>query len=137
MVDAISDMLTRIRNAQAARHKVVVMPASKVKLAIANVLVKEGYIMSVKKNVNPENETIAELEIELAYNQISHSRKEEKIKGIKQVSKQGQRRYVRNSEIIPVKNGYGISVISTSQGVMSGYDAKKKGLGGEFICEVW
>lgn len=137
MVDAISDLLTRIRNAQAARHKVLVMPASKVKLAIANVLKEEGYIMSVKKNVNSENETIAELEIELAYNQISHSKKENKIKGIKQISKQGQRRYVKNSEIIPVKNGYGISVISTSQGVMSGYNAKKKGLGGEFICEVW
>ncbi len=137
MVDAISDMLTRIRNAQAARHKTVVMPASKLKLAIANVLKKEGYIMSVKKNVNPKNETIAELEIELAYNKISHSKKEEKIKGIKQISKQGQRRYVGNSEIHPVKNGYGISIISTSQGVLSGAEAKKKGLGGEFICEVW
>ncbi len=137
MVDAISDMLTRIRNAQVARHKTVVMPASKMKLAIANVLQKEGYIVSVKKNVNPKNETIAELEIELAYEKISHSKKRQKIKGIRQISKQGQRKYVGKSEIHPVKNGYGISIISTSQGVLSGSEAKKRGLGGEFICEVW
>lgn len=137
MVDAISDMLTRIRNAQAARHETVRMPASKVKFAIAQVLMEEGFIKDVKKNVNPDNETIAELVLTLAYEQISHARKEQKIKGIKQISKQGQRRYVRSAEIVPVKNGYGISIVSTSQGVLTGAQARKKGLGGEFICEVW
>ena len=137
MVDAISDMLTRIRNAQNAQHGTVVMPASKLKYAIAKVLEEEGYILSVKKNVNPKNNAIAKLEIELAYDEVSHAKKEKKIKGIKQISKQGQRRYVRKSQIFPVRNGFGISIVSTSQGVMTGYNARKRGLGGEYICEVW
>ncbi len=137
MVDAISDMLTRIRNAQAARHETVTMPASKIKLAIAQVLVQEGFIESVEKNVNPDNETIAELVLTLRYEQISHARKEKKIKGIKQISKQGQRVYVRSADIHKVRNGFGISIISTSQGVMSGAQARKKGLGGEMIAHVW
>lgn len=137
MVDGISDMLTRIRNAGASRHDKLAMPASKIKLAIAQVLAQEGFIEGFEHKVSEENATIADMEVMLSYKQISHARKEPKITGIKQISKQGQRQYVKATDIHEVRNGFGISVISTSQGVMTGRDARKKGLGGEMICEVW
>lgn len=137
MVDAISDMLTRIRNAQAARHAIVVMPSSKLKFAIARVLQKEGYVGEVKSLPDAQNDKISDISIELLYENITQTRKIAKIKGLELVSKQGQRRYVRSRDIIPVMNGYGTSIISTSQGVMNAKDARKRGLGGEMICKVW
>lgn len=136
MIDPIADMLTRIRNAQASRHAAVSIPASKLKLAIARVLENEGFIEKVIREENPETGH-PQITVTLKYDQISHAKRTGKIKGLELVSKQGQRRYVRNTEIHEVKNGYGISVVSTSQGVMTGKKARKKGLGGEMICRAW
>jgi len=137
MIDSISDMLTRLRNAYAARHSKVIMPMSKVKFAIAQVLVKEGFIESAQRVQSEENVAFENICITLKYDQISSTLQKPVIEEIRQISKQGQRVYVKKEDIHKVKNGLGISVISTSQGVMSGRDARKKGLGGELICELW
>ncbi|MCK4635498.1 MAG: 30S ribosomal protein S8 [Candidatus Moranbacteria bacterium] len=137
MIDSISDMLTRIRNAQKARHDFVLMSFSNVKMAIAKVLKSEGFVLDVVKEKSEDNEKFENIKIILKYKQLSSTKSEPIIESIRQVSKQGQRRYVRKNDINKVKNGYGISVVSTSQGVMSGKDARKRGLGGELICEVW
>lgn len=137
MIDSISDMLTRLRNAYAARHSKVIMPMSKVKFAIAQVLVKEGFIEKAERVQSEENEIFENICITLKYDQISSILQKPAIEAIRQISKQGQRIYVKKDDIHKVKNGFGISVISTSQGVMTGKDARKKGLGGELICELW
>lgn len=137
MIDSISDMLTRIRNAQKARHDFVLMSFSNVKMAIAKVLKSEGFVLDVVKEKSEDNEKFENIKIILKYKQLSSTKSEPIIESIIQVSKQGQRRYVRKNDINKVKNGYGISIVSTSQGVMSGKDARKRGLGGELICEVW
>ena len=137
MIDSISDMLTRIRNAHAARHTEVVMPMSKLKFAIAQVLKKEEFIEGVERVQDENNEKFENIRITLKYDQISSTVKKPAIEAIRQISKQGQRRYIKKDDIHKVRNGYGISIISTSQGVMSGRDARKKGLGGELICELW
>lgn len=137
MIDSISDMLTRIRNASAVGHAVVVVPMSKLKFAIAEVLVKEGFIEKAERTVDEKNEKHENILITLKYDQISSTVKKPVIEGIRQISKQGQRAYIKRSDIHKVRNGFGISIISTSQGVMSGKDARKKGLGGELICELW
>lgn len=134
MLDTISDMLTRIRNAQMAGHEVVEIPFSKLKLSIAKILEESDFIESAEKD---GEDTAKKVRIKLKYEKISNNKKAPAIRGIKRVSKEGQRIYVKNSDIRSVKNGYGISVISTSRGVMTGGDARKKGLGGEVICEVW
>jgi len=126
MVDPISDMLTRIRNAQKAEHKSVIMPLSKIKLEIAKILKKEGYIEELKKSDKKEKKL---LEIDLKYPVA--------INEIKRISKPGQRVYIKADKIKPVKNGYGISIISTPKGLMTGKEAKKAGLGGEALLEIW
>ncbi|GBE16282.1 30S ribosomal protein S8 [bacterium BMS3Abin15] len=127
-------MLTRIRNAQMSGHKEVIIPASKLKMAIAKILEKNDFIEVVRKDKSEKLETI---KIILKYNKISTTRKTPAITGIKRVSKEGQRIYVKKNNIGKVKNGYGIAVISTPKGVMTGAEARKIGLGGECICEVW
>ncbi|HEY4494858.1 MAG TPA: 30S ribosomal protein S8 [Candidatus Paceibacterota bacterium] len=126
MTDPISDMLTRIRNAQKAEHKSVIMPLSKIKLEIAKILKKEGYIEELKKS---DKKGSKYLEIDLKYPAA--------INEIKRVSKPGQRFYVKADKIKQVKSGYGISIISTSKGLMTGKEAKKAGLGGETLLEIW
>lgn len=134
MLDTISDMLTRIRNAQMAGHGEVEIPFSKLKFSIAKILEQKDFIQSVGK----DGEGIAKkVIVKLKYEKISNNKNVPTIKGIKRVSKEGQRIYIKNADIKSVRNGYGISVISTSKGVMEGNDARKKGLGGEVICEVW
>ena len=137
MIDSISDMLTRIRNAQKARHEFVLMSFSNVKMSIADVLKLEGFISDVVREKSEDNDKFENIKIVLKYKKISSTKSEPVVESIKQISKQGQRCYVRKNDINKVKNGYGISIISTSQGVMSGKDARKRGLGGELICEVW
>jgi len=134
MLDTISDMLTRIRNAQMAGHKEVAMPFSKLKLAIAKILEEKNFIESVSKEGDG---TVPKVVVRLKYENISNNKKVPVIQGIKRVSREGQRIYVKKNEIKTVKSGYGISVVSTSKGVMTGDDARKRGLGGEVICEVW
>ena len=126
MVDPISDMLTRIRNAQSAGHKAVAIPLSKIKLEIAKILKREKYIDDYKK-LGKGNKKI--LEIDLKYPMA--------IKEIKMVSKPGQRIYVKASGLKLVKSGYGVSIISTPKGLMTNKEAKKSGLGGEVLLEIW
>lgn len=133
-MDKIADMLTQIRNAQMAGHSEVLMRASKLKLAIAKILEKEGFVNSVKVEKFENNEKI---KVILKYHKISNTQKNPAIKGLKRISKGGQRIYVKNKDITKVKNNFGISIISTSRGIMTGEESKKLGLGGEYICEVW
>lgn len=136
MLDPISDMLTRIRNAQMAGHATVSMPLSKLKIAIAGVLNAEGYVSEV--SVEDVDDVKNNLHIVLQYTTVEgQNKKVGAITEINRLSKEGQRRYIRAKDIYPVKNGHGINIISTSQGVMTGRDAFKKRLGGELICELW
>ncbi len=126
MTDPISDMLTRIRNALSARHKTVGMPWSNLKFEIAKILKKENYIDDYAKS---GKETKKIIEISLKYPTT--------INEIKRISKPGKRVYASVSEIKPIKNGYGMSIISTSKGLMTNKEAKKAGLGGEVLLEIW
>ena len=134
MLDPISEMLTKIRNAQTAGLSNVSLSFSKLKLALAKILEKEGFIESVVKEKQADFDV---LKIVLKYYTVSNTQKIPAIKGLRRISKEGQRIYVRNKDIKQVKNNYGIAIISTSKGVMTDYESKKSGLGGEYICEVW
>ncbi|MBU1177210.1 MAG: 30S ribosomal protein S8 [Patescibacteria group bacterium] len=129
MTDPISDMLTRIRNAQAVLHKTVIIPFSKFKFSLAEILEKEGLIGKILAQGRKTNKTI---KIELKYDGNNPA-----ISSIKRISKQGQRIYIKKDELRPVRQGYGIVIISTSQGLMTNTEARKKGLGGELICEIY
>ena len=129
MTDSIADMLTRIRNAQMANHVSVEMPSSKFKVALAKVLKKEGYLNDIiqhKKGVK----IILEIVFKKDENRYA-------ISGIKRISRPGQRVYIKKDKVSKVLNGCGISVISTSKGVMTNVEARKNNLGGEIVCEVW
>lgn len=135
MLDPISDMLTRIRNAQRAGHSEVVFPASKFKEAIAKVLLDRGFINGVKK---VEGKSFDNLKISLKYYKKENSNAlAPAISQIKRVSTEGQRIYVGKEDTRKVKNGLGVAIVSTSKGVLSGETARKEGIGGELICEVW
>lgn len=134
MLDPIADMLTRIRNAQAAGHAAVAMNASKLKFTIASILAKEGFITSVMKETNGSHET---LRMSLKYTIVSPTKKVPAIQEVTRVSKQGCRVYVKKNDIKKVKNGYGIAIVSTSQGIMTGAEAYRRGLGGEYLCRLW
>jgi small subunit ribosomal protein S8 len=134
MLDPISEMLTKIRNAQLAGHKTVTVSASKLKLALAKILEKEGFVSAVSKEKQGDFDVIR---ITLKYYTISNTNKVSAIKGIRRISKEGQRIYIKSKDVRSVKNNYGTALISTSKGVMTDYDARKTGLGGEYICEVW
>jgi len=127
-------MLTRIRNAQAAGKLVVSFPASKLKRVIADILLREGFVARVEKE---EEGVKATLSVWLKYTDISPTKKAPAIQEITLVSKQGRRIYVKSHDVKKVKNGYGIAIVSTSQGVMTGGEAYAKGLGGEYLCKVW
>ena len=130
-MDKISEMLTQIRNAQMAGHKEVDIKKSKIRFALAKILEKEGFI----EKVSEEKEGV--IKITLKYYSASLTEKTPAIKGIKKISKSGQRIYVKNKDIKNIKNKYGLAIVSTSKGLMTGEESKKIGLGGEYICEVW
>lgn len=134
MLDPIADMLTRVRNAQRAGHSSVALPYSKMKHVLATILESEGFVGEVKE---VKGEKFSELVIALKYSQITPTKRTPAINEITRVSKEGCRIYVQSNQIKKVKNGYGIAIISTSQGVMTGGQAYSKGLGGEYICKVW
>lgn len=134
MSDTIAAMLTSIRNAQQAGKKEVFIPASKLKFAIASVLEKEGFFEAVSKERVDDHDKI---KIVFKYYKVSNTKKIPAIKQIRMISKQGKRIYIKNKNIRNIKNNFGIAVVSTSKGVMTNADAKKSGLGGEYICEVW
>jgi len=127
--DQIADMLSRIRNAQKAGKADVSMPASRLKEAIAKVLYRQGYVSEVTAFSEGSKNF---LRITLKYNN-----NQPVIQGIKRISRPGQRVYVGKKEIPQVKNGYGIVIISTSKGILTGEEARQKGIGGEVVCEVW
>jgi small subunit ribosomal protein S8 len=128
MTDTISDMLTRIRNASRVLLPVVVLPHSRMKESIAHILKKEGYVAEV----SVEGKTPKKLQLKLKY-----EGKRSVIEGLRRVSTPGLRRYVGATEIPRVRNGLGISVVSTSRGVMTGTQARKNNLGGELLCYIW
>jgi len=128
MTDPISDMLTRIRNAHRALLPTVDLPHSKVKESIATILKKEGYLA----DVNVEGRPLKKLRLKLKY-----QGKKGVIEGLRRVSSPGLRRYVGATEIPRVRGGLGTAIVSTSQGVMSGVQARKNNLGGELLCYVW
>jgi small subunit ribosomal protein S8 len=130
MTDPIADMLTRIRNAITAKHEYVNIPASKMKVAIADVLKKEGYIRGFEL---AENGAQKLMRVELNYT----GKKEPVLSGLQRVSKPGLRVYVQKREIPRVYGGLGIAILSTPQGVMTGQDAWRRSIGGEVICYVW
>lgn len=130
MTDPIGDMLTRIRNASAARHEKVVLPASGLKLRIAEVLKAEGFI---KDYVRHDDGVQGAITVLLKYS----SDREPAISEIKRVSKPGLRRYVPTDSIPRVLNGMGIAILSTSKGVLVDREARKQKVGGELICTVW
>lgn len=128
MNDPISDMLTRIRNASRALLPTTEMPHSKMKESIAHILKKEGYI----SEVTVEGQVIKKLTLKLKYDG-----RKGVIEGLKRVSSPGIRRYTGATEIPRVRGGLGVSIVSTSQGVMSGNEARKKNVGGELLCYIW
>ena len=134
MTDPISDMLTRIRNAMAVKKPEVVLPYSNVKLNIAKILKDTGYISDVVKvEKGSASNNYDELKIVLKY----LGGKESAISNLKRVSKPGLRVYAKKDNLPSVLNNIGIAIISTSQGLMTNKEAKKKNLGGEIICEIY
>jgi small subunit ribosomal protein S8 len=138
MTDPIADMLTRLRNANQAYHDEVVMPYSKLKAGVAEILQQEGYITSWKvrepSDVEGINQTVGKvLEVTLKYGQ----NRERSIAGIRRISKPGLRVYAKHTGLPRVLGGLGIAIISTSQGLLTDRQANKKGVGGEVLAYVW
>ncbi|HBW73670.1 MAG: 30S ribosomal protein S8 [Candidatus Magasanikbacteria bacterium GW2011_GWA2_45_39] len=127
--DPISDFLTRLRNAYKVRQETVMAPASKVKIEIAKILIDRGYLRSFEVIEKP----FPTLKLSLRYLEG----KDPSLKSITRISKPGRRVYIKHDQLRPVHNGFGISIISTPQGLMTGRDARTKGLGGEVICELY
>jgi small subunit ribosomal protein S8 len=130
LTDPVADMLTRIRNAISARHQKVDIPASKLKLEIARILKEEGYVSNFKAT---EEEGHKILRVYLKYS----NNNEAVISNVNRVSRPGCRVYVRRTETPRVLGGLGINILTTPRGVMTGRQARKQGLGGELLCEVW
>ena len=133
MTDPIADMLTRIRNAARTRKAEVFVPFSKMKLAILKIMKKHGFISGFEEvEKSPENK-FGGLQVSLKYDE----NKQAAISGLKRISKPGRRIYAAKDKLPVVLNNFGISIISTSAGLMTNKEAKKKGLGGEIICEIY
>lgn len=128
--DPIADMLTRIRNANNVKHGTVEIPASNEKMAIANILLDEGFIKNVEYIDDDKQGTI---KVTLKYGE----NKQKVITGLKRISKPGLRVYAKKDEVPKVLGGLGIAIISTSQGVVTDKVARGKGIGGEVLCYVW
>ena len=130
MTDPIADMLTRIRNAILAHKDKVEMPASNLKGRIAEILRDEGFVGAVSRS---EGAPQGKLTIMLSYGPDNQST----IQEIHRVSRPGQRRYVNHNDIPKIRSGLGLAILSTSRGVMTDRQARKLGIGGELLCEVW
>lgn len=128
--DPIADMLTRIRNAKARRHEIVDVPLSKVKVKIAELMRREGFIRSFKV---VEEDRFPSIRIYLKYMKDDRS----VITGLKKLSTPGRRVYVNKDSIPRVRGGIGIAVISTSKGIMTDQESRKSGVGGEVLCHIW
>ena len=130
MTDPIADMLTRIRNANTVKHETVDVPASNIKKEIVRILLEEGFVRGYDV-IEDEKQGI--IRIQLKYGQAG----ERVIQGIKRISKPGMRVYADKHEVPRVLNGLGISIISTSKGILTDRQARKENVGGEVICYVW
>ena len=130
MTDPIADMLTRVRNANSAHHDAVSMPFSKLKSHIAEILQAEGYIAGWKVEDAEVGKTLT---ITLKYGR----NRERSIAGVRRISKPGLRVYTKADKLPRVLGGLGVAVVSTSQGLMTDREARKRGVGGEVLCEVW
>jgi len=133
MTDPIADMLTRIRNAQSVRKTEVVLPFSKFKYNLAELLVSEGWLLGVEKVAKGEKRFFDEIKLKLKYK----SNNKPAILSLKRISKPGRRVYVDYQNLPYVLNNLGIAVISTSKGLMSNKKAKKEKIGGEIVCEIY
>jgi len=127
--DPLGDMLTRIRNALIAKKLTVVVPTSKIKERVAEILTEEGFVSSVAR----AEEGTANLVLALKYGNDNRS----VIQALRRLSRPGQRRYVGSAKIPKVRSGLGIAILSTSRGVMTDNKARELGVGGELLCEVW
>lgn len=130
ITDPIADYLTRVRNATQAKHRWVEIPASKLKARISQLLIREGYI---KDMVLIDDGKQGILRLYLKYQESGNPT----ILGIERVSKPGRRQYVNHTNLPKVRNGLGIGILSTSQGVITDKEARKRAIGGEYICKVW
>jgi len=130
VTDPIADLLTRVRNAGMARHDSVLVPMSKIKQAVANILKEEGFVRDVDTVKSGEWRMLRLRLLPTIRNQPS-------IRGLKRISRPGLRIYVNRGEIPRVFGGLGVSILSTSQGVMTGQNARNRGIGGEVLCYVW
>jgi small subunit ribosomal protein S8 len=128
MSDPISDMLTRIRNGGRALLPVVDMPHSKIKESVAKILKSEGYVAEV----SVDGDVKKRLKVRLKYNG-----KKSVIEGLKRISSPGLRKYVGSTEIPRVRGGLGVAIVSTSEGLLTDQQARKKNLGGELLCYIW
>ncbi len=133
MTDPVADLLTRIRNGAHAQHQDVVVPASRLKSEIARILDEQGYIESFSVESAPEGEPGERIRIVLRYTED----RKPVITGIRRISRPGRRSYVDSTRIPKVEGGLGTAIISTSQGVMTGHDARRAGVGGEVVAHVW
>ena len=129
MTDPIADMLTRIRNAQTARHDTVSVPASRIKADIARILKNEGFI----RDYELPSEQERDIKIQLRYS----GKREPVVSGIRRISKPGLRVYVKSKDMPRILGGLGVAIVSTPQGVMTATEAKRANVGGEILCYVW
>ncbi|MFA5871455.1 MAG: 30S ribosomal protein S8 [Parcubacteria group bacterium] len=134
MLDPISDMLTRVRNASRAGHPEVLIPHSKLKMQIGEILRNRGFIQNISTDESSERRNI---KIVLKFSSSANGTANPFINDLQRVSREGQRIYVKKNKIPRVKSGYGFSIISTSKGLMTDDEARKSGLGGELICQIW
>lgn len=131
VTDPIADFLTRVRNAQMARHRIVEIPASNLKRRITEILYDKGYILKYKFE---EDNKQGVIKIALKYDATS---KEPLIRSLERVSRPGLRQYAKPADLKKVKNGLGIAIISTSKGVMTDKEARANNVGGEILCHIW
>ena len=130
MTDPIADLLTRVRNANTAKHEIVEVPSSNIKKAVANIMLQEGYLKGIEEY---NDGVVPMLRLSMKYS----AKKDRVITGLRRISKPGLRVYCRKDDIPKVLNGLGVAIISTSKGIMPDKEARNNGLGGEVICYIW
>jgi small subunit ribosomal protein S8 len=133
MTDPISDLLTRIRNAHLSKHDRLDVPTSKIKVEIVRLLKEEGFIKNVRQIEPAEDEPVGTLRIFLRYSAEGTPA----INHVARVSRPGRRVYRRADDIKPVRNGLGVGIVSTSQGLLTDSQARERRVGGELLCEIW
>jgi len=133
MTDPIADLLTRIRNAHLAKHDRLDVPVSKLKLEVCRLLKEQGFIRDFKAMEKKEDEVVPSVRVFLRYSADGTPA----ISSIERVSRPGRRIYRGAKEVQPVRNGLGVAILSTSQGLLSDAQARERGVGGELLCEVW